>query len=111
MTNTVAHRLQAWFTTYMPTRTYRESVPAKAERLLAQPERIHTEEAEGAKYWLGYVTGDHGTYKCCSVDEEVALAMGFDDKHTACLCTAGRFGRMCAHQKVAEEMRLRDESR
>lgn len=111
MTSALAHRLQWWFTSCMPTITSRkprrETIYDKAARLMSEPERIHTIAAHGQDYWIGTVEGDHGTYKACAVTEEQALAMGFGEGRTACRCRAGRFGRVCAHSLVAEEMRLR----
>jgi hypothetical protein len=114
MTSAVAHRLQVWFTHRMPTTTKRrsrETTYEKAERILSDGGRVATLAREGQEYWLGFVVGDHGSYKVCALSEERAEALDFPPgKRLACRCRAGRTGVTCAHALVGEEMRLRGEA-
>jgi hypothetical protein len=64
MTNILAQRMQTWFTTRMPaTKPRRETIYAKAERILSEPERIGTIERLNDDFWRGMVRGDHGVYE------------------------------------------------
>jgi hypothetical protein len=112
MTTALAHRMQTWFTSRMPntTHTKRETTYDKAVRILSDPARVITLDQRGGDYWIGYVTGDHGTYKVASVSADYAESIGHPrHKRLACRCKAGRIAKLCSHMQVGEEMRLRGE--
>jgi hypothetical protein len=110
MTITLASSVQAWFTSGMKTITRREDKYDRAKRILSTPRAVTTIESNGADYWLGYVEGDHGTYKVCAVSADYAEAlMGDRNKRVHCPCRAGRAKVLCAHAIIGEEMRLRGE--
>lgn len=113
MTNTVAYRLQSWFTKFMPATApakQRETNYEKAQRILADPARvIASPDADPPHYWTGRVVGDHGTYVVVAVSAALQRHWGIDVGRVACTCRAGRGGRLCSHMLVAEEMRLRGE--
>jgi hypothetical protein len=91
-------------------RNTRETTYDKAVRILSDPARVTTLNQRGSDYWIGYVTGDHGTYKVASVSADYAESIGHPrDKRLACRCEAGRFAKLCSHMQVGEEMRLRGE--
>jgi len=97
----------------MPTTTHsrsaREDVYTKAQRILSDPSRVHTSpESDTPNFWLGYVDGDHGRYTVIAVSEDFSEQMGRGNKRVACTCKSGRFAkRLCSHMIVGEEMRLR----
>jgi rhodanese-related sulfurtransferase len=95
----------------MNTRTRsHEDIYDKAKRILSDPARVVTLENGHGDYWIGYVTGDHGTYKAAAVSEDYAESIDHPrDKRYACYCRAGRVPIRCSHMLVAEEMRLRGE--
>jgi hypothetical protein len=113
MTSTVARRVKACFTTRMkqtaPAKTKRETIYAKAERLMAEGGRVKTIAAHEGEYWLGTIKGDHGTYRACAVSPAYAEQLGIDSGRISCRCRAGRQGKLCSHAIIAEEMRKQGE--
>lgn len=117
MTNTVARRMQRCFTTGMEqltltpfiTKSRRETIYDKAERLMAEGGRVTTIAAHEGEYWLGTIKGDHGTYRACAVSPAYAEQLGIDSGRISCRCRAGRQGKLCSHALIAEEMRKQGE--
>jgi hypothetical protein len=111
MTNILAQRMQTWFTTRMPaTKTRRETIYAKAERILSEPERIGTIERLNDDVWRGMVRGDHGVYEVIAASPRLKDMFAPTAKgRLACTCQAGWRRKRCSHMLVAEEMRLKGE--
>lgn len=94
----------------LTSRTRREDKYDKAQRILATPYAVTTIESHGSDFWLGYVVGDHGTYKVAAVSANYAELLNQDrDARLHCPCRAGQVGNLCSHAVVGEEMRLRGE--
>jgi hypothetical protein len=110
-TTSLAHSMQACFTSCMTTITSRkrsESIYDKAERILSEPERIMTIERLNDDFWRGLVRGDYGTYEVVAVSPRVQNIMEPEVKgRLACTCKAGWRRKRCAHMLIGEEMRLR----
>lgn len=110
MTNTVAHRLQSWFTTRMttfsPRYPARETISDKAERLRAQGRYREAVNSFPPNFWVGVVMGDHGDHTAYAVSEEMAPTM-LDEGYArvGCDCRAGRRRRLCSHMLLAERLR------
>lgn len=104
-------RVQACFTTRMPTLRKQSDVYRKAQRIMADPNRVHTSDiSEPPRFWTGFVDGDHGTYRVVAFSEEFAQRMGVEAGRVACTCKSGMFAkRLCSHMIIAEEMRLQGE--
>lgn len=113
MTSTVARRVKACFTTRMkqtaPAKTKRETIYAKAERLMAEGGRVEAIRAEGTSFWIGIVRGDHGSYTTMAVSQEFMDLSGISGGRIGCNCRSGRKPQLCAHALMAEEMRLQGE--
>jgi hypothetical protein len=109
MTIALYKSVQTWFTTRMPaTKTTRESIYDKAERILSDPSRVRTRTSANGAYWTGDVDGDTGTYQVVAVSPEIRSEWELPGT-VACTCRAGRKPMRCSHMLVAEEMRLRNE--
>jgi hypothetical protein len=92
------------------TKTRRETIYAKAERILSEPERIGTIERLNDDFWRGMVRGDHGVYEVIAVSQYVKDKFAPTAKgRLACTCQAGCRRKRCSHMLVAEEMRLKGE--
>jgi hypothetical protein len=85
-TTSLAHSMQACFTSCMTTITSRKR----------------------DDFWRGLVRGDHGTYEVVAVSPRVQSIMEPEVKgRLACTCKAGWRRKRCAHMLIGEEMRLR----
>src|SRR3954464_15595065 len=109
MTSTVASRVQVWFTLAMnSTKSRRETITQKAERLIAQGRYTKTRAGVDGGLWIGTCEGDHDTYNV------FAIAQWFMDTHgieggnghglVGCDCPSGRNVRLCSHSLGAEEL-------
>jgi hypothetical protein len=111
MTSALAHSVQAWFTLRMPaTKTRRESTYEKAERILADPDRVETIERLRDDFWRGLVHGDHGIYEVVAASQRLKDRLAPTAKgRVACTCPRGWRRKACSHMIVGEEMRKRGE--
>lgn len=117
MTSTVARCVQTWFTPRMtnsaPTKRRRETIEAKAERLVAEGSYTKMRAGVDGGFWVGTCQGDHGTYNV------LAIAQWFMDTHgiaggdgnglVGCDCRTGRNTRLCSHALGADKLRSRGE--
>jgi len=84
----------------------RETIYDKAERILAEPDRIHpSPHCQPPMIWTGRIDGDHGTYVVIAVGPVFAEQIDVGSKRIACTCPAGVRARLCSHMIVAEELR------
>jgi len=111
VTSAIAQVVQSWFTLRMPTttptRSSRETIYEKAQRILADPARVTVIRSEGTDFWVGAVRGDHGYYQAFAIDQEFMDRHGIKGGRVGCRCRAGNRPMLCSHALVAEEMRLR----
>lgn len=111
MTNTVAHRVQAWFTSRMPTtKSHRESTYEKAQRLIAD-DRFQVTSAARGNFWVGTCQGDHGRYAVFAIAPEYMAEHGIEGGRIGCTCFANATDKLCSHAIGAEELRLREQTK
>jgi len=93
--------------TFTPTKNRRESIYDKAERLVVQGRYEMIEHSRPPHFWVGWVRGDHGTYRSFAISQEMMDRHNIEDGRLGCECVAGATGHLCSHAVLAEEMRVR----
>jgi hypothetical protein len=111
VTTTVAPVMQWCFTTCMAaitnTKSRRESIYEKADRICADPSRVEVVRAQGEDFWVGVVTGDNGRYPVFAISQEFMDDNGLSGGRIGCAGHRGAGRKLCSHAIVAEEMRKR----
>ena len=109
MTITLAQVVQSWFTplmaTHAPTKTNRETITQKAERMIAEGRYEVTRSAPNGAFWVGTCHGEHGDYQVFAVSQETMDKLNVTGGRVACSCRYGRGGKLCSHSTGAEMLR------
>jgi len=93
--------------THTPTKSKRESIYDKAERLVVEGRYEMVDTSRPPHFWVGWVRGDHGTYRAFAISEQMMADHAIAGGRVGCSCLAGATRKLCSHAVLAEEMRLR----